>query len=234
MNLKLQNNQAQRITFKYGNCVRNTSRNDENEYYYTFDCEEGKLHANPHLCAAIAAAWPGRGGVITAEKLNNTRFEVEKVETADRYYDLEMKVWDNESRSFETVDFEILGLGEQPQPKPDAPGSPKEPPPPAPDAGSGTRGQEESPARATSSGTTMELLHELMKECIERAVVICPSEWDADQQQKVAVTLFMDARRARIVPESLIPEEPEQPEEVSPPVEVPPEDREPGTDDLPF
>ena len=218
MAIKLLPNTPMQVTFKYGNCTRNTSRNDDNEYYYTFDCEEGKLHANPHLCAAIAAEWPSRGGCVEIEKLNNSRFEVRRIRTADKYYDLQMKVWDDTTRKFEEVPFEILGLqGPKGEPGRETPTKPT----PAPQGET----RQASPARNVID---MEYLQTLMGECVERAALVCPDEYGADQQQKVAVTLYMDARRSNIVPTALIPEE------EPPPAEVPPEDKEPDTDDLPF
>lgn len=216
--IKLQNNTATEVTFKYGNCTRNESRDNPGEYYYTFDCEEGKLHANPALCAAIATSWVGRGGKAEIEKLNATRYEVKRLLNADTIYDLEMKVWNNDIRKFDTVDFEILGLdGNSPTP------APTQEAPPASEKPTG----EPSKPTATSTATTelsIEYLRSLMAECIEAATVINPEEWTPAEAQKVAVTIYMDARRAGIVPEAMKV----KPEELS--IEY----LRPDTDDLPF
>tara|TARA_Y100001938_G_scaffold150486_2_gene241634 strand:- start:1245 stop:1913 length:669 start_codon:yes stop_codon:yes gene_type:complete len=177
-NISLKENESIEVTFKYGNVTRAKSKKDDS-YYYVFDCEEGRINANEVLAEMIAANWCGRGGTMRIEKLNKTRFEIEIIDPAERIYDLEMREWDDSINGFAEVDFEIIGR--QPAQSASKPSGEAKSPKPTTPAKSGDQ-------------PTLDGYASLMARCLQLAAAMC-SEEVTEQQQKIAVTLFMQAER---------------------------------------
>lgn len=221
-NITLKENEAIEVTFKYGNVTRSKSKRNPNEFYYAFDCEEGRINASPTLGQLIADNWCGRGGTMRIEKLNNTRFDVEATDPADRIYALDMREWSDEANppGFVDCDLEFLGTGGAALP---------------PKAEKPERSTPPSPPQKTSDKPSFEEYTVLMAHCLGAAVAIC-GEDITEQQQKVAVTLFMQADRKGITADSIgrekAPEPPPQEEEVHYDEETAVE--EDDDDDLPF
>ena len=199
MAIKFQDNTPQAVTFKYGNVSRCKSKQDGGGYYYRFDTEDDRMNANPHLAAAIAANWPGRGGTVSIEKFNNKRWDVAVVEPADRIYPLEMREWSEDAHEFEEVDFVIYGA-DDPVPegrehKPDE--TPKKQPP------------AETPKPATPKpGAVASFgdMEQLMLLCCQSAEKTCPDSYTSMDKQKIAVTMFMQCDKRGITAEAIAAE----------------------------
>ena len=169
------------VTFKYGNVTRSKSKRGGADYF-TFDCEQGRINADGKLGAAIAGNWAGRGGAAKIWKTEDGEYEVEVTDPAERIYDLEMRQWDDDANGFETIDMDFGVDGGKKTPSPDKP-------------------KAHQPA-SSGSAKTFEGYSELMAKCLEVAVAICGEEV-TEQQQKIAVTLFMQADRKGITAESI-------------------------------
>ena len=182
-NITLKENEPTEVTFKYGNVTKSKSKKDDS-MYYVFDCDEGRINANDVLAQLIADNWCGRGGTMKIEKLNKTRFDVEVVDPAERIYPLEMRAWDDSIGGFAEIEFDISGAA--PAPAPQNSGAKAEPSAPA--------------AKKGVPAPSLDTYASLMAHCIQLAKAMCGEEV-TEPQQKVAVTLFMEAARKGLAAE---------------------------------
>ena len=194
------------VTFKYGNVTRNSSKRGGDDYF-VFDCEEGRINADAALGEAIASNWPGRGGSAKIWKTENG-YDVEITDPAERIWDLEMRQWDDSSNSFVECD---MNFGNGAVKKPD---SSKE-----------IDTKQSGGKPVTRSSTSISDAQDVMQACINAAMEIVPDTL-TEQQQKVAVTLFMQFKNKSL---SDITEVEEQE-----PVEQEPLDEPLDEDDRPF
>ena len=183
-NITLKENEPTEVTFKYGNVTKSKSKKDDS-VYYVFDCDEGRINASAALAQLIADNWCGRGGTMKIEKLNKTRFDVEVVDPAERIYPLEMRAWDDSIGGFAEIEFDIQSGFYA--------------------TGATTSAQSSSGAKAESSppaakgggnvpAPSLDTYASLMSHCIQLAKAMC-GEDVTEPQQKIAVTLFMEAAR---------------------------------------
>ena len=182
-NITLKENEPTEVTFKYGNVTKSKSKKDDS-MYYVFDCDEGRINANDVLAQLIADNWCGRGGTMKIEKLNKTRFDVEVVDPAERIYPLEMRAWDDSIGGFAEIEFDISGAA--PAPAQTNSGATAEPSAPA--------------AKKGVPAPSLDTYASLMAHCIQLAKAMCGEEV-TEPQQKVAVTLFMEAARKGLAAE---------------------------------
>lgn len=217
--IKFVDNQPETVTFKYSNFTRKTSMHGQG-FYYAFDCEEGKINANEYLARALAQNWPGREGMASITKRNAQSWEITVLEEGQPY-PLEMREWNDESREFVAVDSGFDHVPDSPEPKkgPQAP---------------------ETPAKAQGAPAWGELVH-TMKHAVEAAQGLVGDSMGPAEVERIAVTLYLDARKARIPAMEIGPlgatpleqvKEAINGEEV-PPAEVVAGDTPPKKDDLP-
>ena len=182
-NITLKENEPTEVTFKYGNVTKSKSKKDDS-IYYVFDCDEGRINANDVLAQLIADNWCGRGGTMKIEKLNKTRFDVEVIDPAERIYPLEMRAWDDSIGGFAEIEFDISGAA------------------PAPAQNNSGPKAESSPSAAKKGGPapSLDTYASLMAHCIQLAKAMCGEEV-TEPQQKIAVTLFMEAARKGLAAE---------------------------------
>jgi hypothetical protein len=176
-NITLKENEPTEVTFKYGNVTKSKSKKDDS-VYYVFDCDEGRINASAALAQLIADNWCGRGGTMKIEKLNKTRFDVEVIDPAERIYPLEMRAWDDSIGGFAEIEFDISGA------------TPAQ-------SSSGAKAESSPPAAKKSGGVpapSLDTYASLMSHCIQLATAMCGEEI-TEPQQKIAVTLFMEAAR---------------------------------------
>ena len=183
-NITFKENVPTEVTFKYGNVTKSKSKRDDS-VYYVFDCEEGRINASGVLAELIADNWCGRGGTMKIEKLNKTRFDVEVIDPAERIYPLEMRAWDDSISGFAEIEFDISGAV------------------PAQGSSSGAKEKSSAPAKPSSNAEpapSLDTYASLMAHCIQLAKAMCGEEV-TEPQQKVAVTLFMEAARKGLAAE---------------------------------
>ena len=106
-NIVLKDNDRVVVTPKYGNLSRSISKKDPTTFYYTLECEEGRINASNVLATAIAENWCGRGGSFSIEKLNATRFSVEIVSPPEKVFALELKGWSDEAGGYEDLPLSL-------------------------------------------------------------------------------------------------------------------------------
>ena len=190
--LQISNNEDAVVRFTFGNCSRLKSKKGGG-YYYTFvvsvvdeageEMEDYQINANEELVQEVAANWPGRGGLAKITRLNSTNWSVEVVEEAETsQYPLEIREWDNLTKSFRTVGEAGAGEDEDEKPKP-------KPPPTAAD-------------RPPYPSMDYMDMGTILQYCCEdtKAIVMAMTDGMGPEQieawQKIAVSLFIDVRRA--------------------------------------
>ena len=108
----LKDNEKVVISPTYGNLTKSRSKKDDGFYYTikgTVDDKDGNpqedaLNFNFAGAKAIQEGWCGRGGQMSIERLNHSRFEVEVIEEGESY-PLEMQRWNEGTRTFQDVEF---------------------------------------------------------------------------------------------------------------------------------
>ena len=108
----LKDNEKVTISPTYGNLTKSRSKKDDGFYYTikgTVDDKDGNpqedaLNFNFAGAKAIQEGWCGRGGQMSIERLNHSRFEVEVIEEGESY-PLEMQRWNEGTRTFQDVEF---------------------------------------------------------------------------------------------------------------------------------
>ena len=108
----LKDNEKVVISPTYGNLTKSRSKKDDWFYYTikgTVDDKDGNpqedaLNFNFAGAKAIQEGWCGRGGQMSIERLNHSRFEVTVSEEGESY-PLEMQRWNEGTRTFQDVEF---------------------------------------------------------------------------------------------------------------------------------
>ena len=108
----LKDNEKVVISPTYGNLTKSRSKKDDGFYYTikgTVDDKDGNpqedaLNFNFAGAKAIQEGWCGRGGQMSIERLNHSRFEVTVIEEGESY-PLEMQRWNEGTRTFQDVEF---------------------------------------------------------------------------------------------------------------------------------
>ena len=108
----LRDNETVTISPTYGNLTKSRSKKDDG-FYYTIkgtvagkdgNPQEDALNFNFAGAKAIQGEWCGRGGQMSIERLNHSRFEVAIIEEGESY-PLEMQRWNESTRTFQDVEF---------------------------------------------------------------------------------------------------------------------------------
>tara|TARA_R100000808_G_scaffold24736_2_gene57936 strand:- start:1660 stop:2358 length:699 start_codon:yes stop_codon:yes gene_type:complete len=228
--IRLTDGDETRLTFLYDNVTKSISQ--KGFTYYTFACEEGRYSCNNHCVRQIQQAWPGKGGGMRLQRLSATAYKITDVEMGEAG-GLKMKEWNNNTSSFEDIEFDLDGLAEA------APAA--KPPPKAPQAASEPRTRD----NADPDGLDMEDVSNLQFLCLRQtmrnwrtaaaeAEVGQMSGDEAGAIERAAVSLYIDCRKMGIVgmPQLQDDDDAGAPAGAEPPLpqEPPPHD----DDDLPF
>lgn len=180
------------IVFEYNNFSRNTPKKG-GAFYYTFVGEGAMKHnMNAHGAQAIAAVWPGKGGSLQLTRHSETQWTVDHVQQGDLEYGLQMTEWNNNTRSFATVDQWQPGM---PIEGGEAPANPT--PPPAHQAPPANMGPPVTPPGKAAQTVTLGELEGLAAWAVRTAANNMPDlQGDmAGAVERLAVTLYMDARK---------------------------------------
>jgi len=188
--VKLVDNAPMRMTFKYGNCAQKDSQNDDGSVYYSIDlADDTRVNLSEVAMKLIYDAWPGRGGSLTMEKLNATRYEISDVEPAEKIYPLELKRWNNASSSFEQIDWPVSIDTTSSAPKAPAQGA------------TTSRGTAVHPTPSAQPQAAVldqrehySSLAGIMSCCVTTATEVAP-DWGDAEKEKIAVALFIQCTR---------------------------------------
>lgn len=192
--IELHDGSVQDLTFIYGNCARMTSRSGTG-FYYRFELEEGRLNANAHIVKAIAENWPGRLGSMRIERHSAASYTISNVNPSENaQYALDMCEWNNNTRKYEPISFDLGTTVGQPETGATTP--PQNPP---------STATSSSPTPATiESNTQWDDITDLMRFCLleaKRMWEMAQIEAQGDHAkaiQALAVSLYIDARKMGI------------------------------------
>ena len=234
----LKDNEKVVISPTYGNLTKSRSKKDDGFYYTikgTVDDKDGNpqedaLNFNFAGAKAIQEGWCGRGGQMSIERLNHSRFEVEVIEEGESY-PLEMQRWNEGTRTFQDVEFTDdldVGVDDDVPLETVVQGAQES-------VQKAKQAREEAPTPTVTKTTDMPNLVALAHATWVAAQGIIEVE-DTEIQYKWAYTLYADARRLGLSAADIIAdndaffmqgEDDQYPEEEPPPEEL-------GDEELPF
>ena len=234
----LKDNEKVVISPTYGNLTKSRSKKDDGFYYTikgTVDDKDGNpqeaaLNFNFAGAKAIQEGWCGRGGQMSNERLNHSRFEVTVIEEGESY-PLEMQRGNEGTRTFQDVEFtdDLDAGGDDDVPLEVIVQEAKE------SVQEAKQAREEAPTPTPTKTSDRPNLVALAHATWIAAQGIIEVE-DTEIQYKWAYTLYADARRLGLSAADIIAdneaffsegEDDQYPEEEPPPEEL-------GDEELPF
>ena len=183
------------VEFLYDNVTSGISKKDKR--WYAFATQHGKMWAENYLVRSILQAWQGKGCTMRITKLSEEAYRIDDIVQGDGA-PLAMKEWDQTSKAFVQVKFDLDGLtpleaAEVPEGAAVAPGVVTHP----------------KPNNAVQGSTVAYRdLVNLMGACLGDAFLAWKAETDdhdlegdaCGAVERIAVSLYIDARKIGVAP----------------------------------